>query len=210
MPEALEVFYPRIMRRRRFIQTLAVAPGVAVPLTSESLAQVPAGQQTRPAEDAPKLEVTPHDAVAEMSHHFFNAPQFAALRKLSDILLPPLNGMPGALDAGAPEFLDFLVSKSPADRKQLYTAGLNALNAQATKKFGKAFAEVTEEQAAELLAPLRQPWTYEPPADPFARFLREAKQDVRTATMNSREYTTAASSGGRRGGGLGQYWYPID
>jgi hypothetical protein len=57
---------------------------------------------------------------------------------------------------------------------------------------------------------LRQPWTYEPPADPLARFLREAKQDVRTATMNSREYASAGSSSGRRGGGLGQYWYPID
>lgn len=198
------------MKRRNFIQTLAAAPAVAVPLTSEPLAQSPAGQQARPAEEAPKLDITPHDAAAEMTHHFFNAQQFAALRKLSNILLPPLNGMPGALNAEAPEFLDFLISKSPADRKQLYTAGLNTLNAQAAKKFGKAFAEVSEEQAAELLAPLRQPWTYEPPTDPFARFLREAKQDVRTATMNSREYTSAGSSGGRRGGGIGQYWYPID
>lgn len=209
-PEALAIFCARIMKRRHFIQTLAAAPGVAVPLASEPLAQSPAGQQIRPAEEAPKLDITPHDAVAEMTPRFFNPLQFAALRKLSNILLPPLNGMPGALDAGAPEFLDFLISKSAADRKQLYTAGLNTLNAQATKKFGKAFAEVSEEQAAELLAPLRQPWTYEPPADPFARFLREVKQDVRTATMNSREYTTAGSSGGRRGGGIGQYWYPID
>jgi len=62
-----------------------------------------------------------------------------------------------------------------------------------------------------LLAPLRAAWTYDPPADPFARFLREAKQDIRTATMNSREWVTAAASaGGRRGGGVGLYWYPLD
>lgn len=141
---------------------------------------------------------------------FFSAAQLAALKKLSNIILPPLNSMPGALDAGAPEFLDFLIGKSTAERRQIYTAGLNTLNAQATKRFGKAFADVTDAQAAELLAPLKQPWTYEPPADPFARFLREAKQDIRNATINSREYVTAGSSGGRRGGGVGQYWYPID
>lgn len=197
------------MKRRRFIQTLAAAPALAVP-AAPALAQQPTGLQARPAEEAPKLEFASLDAAAEATPRFFNAQQLAALRKLSEILMPPLNGMPGALDAGAAEFLDFLIGKSPADRKQLYTAGLNALNAQATKRFGKAFAEVTEAQAGELLAPLRQPWTYEPPADPFARFLREAKQDVRTATMNSRDYATAGSSGGRRGGGIGQYWYPID
>ncbi|MBL8188386.1 MAG: gluconate 2-dehydrogenase subunit 3 family protein, partial [Acidobacteria bacterium] len=164
-----------------------------------------------PQEEAPKLETASLDAAGDTTPRFFSAPQLAALRKLSAILMPPLNNMPGALDASAPEFLDFLISKSPAERKQIYTTGLNTLNAQATKRFGKAFAEVTDAQAAELLAPLKQPWTYEPPADPFARFLREAKQDVRTATINSREYATAASSGGRRGGGgLGQYWYPID
>jgi hypothetical protein len=197
------------MKRRRFIQTLAAAPAIAAPASLEPLAQSPAGAQ-RPPEEAPKLEFASLDAAAETTPRFFNAQQFAALRKLSGILLPPLNGMPGALDVGAPEFLDFLISKSPADRKQLYTAGLNALNAQAAKRFGKAFADVEEAQAVELLAPLRQPWTYEPPADPFARFLREVKQDVRTATTNSREYVAAGSTGGRRGGGIGQYWYPID
>ena len=141
---------------------------------------------------------------------FFNAPQFAALRKLCDTLLPPLNSLPGALEAGTPEFLDFLIGKSPAERQHIYTAGLDALNAQATKRFKQAFAQVNDAQVVELLAPLRQAWTYEPSADPLTRFLHEAKQDVRTATQNSRAYTLASSTGGRRGGGIGQYWYPID
>ncbi|HKX29132.1 MAG TPA: gluconate 2-dehydrogenase subunit 3 family protein, partial [Blastocatellia bacterium] len=120
---------------------------------------------------------------AETPPRFLNPPQFAALRRLSEILLPPLGGLPGALAAGTPEFLDFLIGASPADRKQIYTAGLDALNAESHQRFGRPYAEVTEAQAAELLAPLRQPWTPDPPADPLARFLREAKQDVRTATI---------------------------
>ncbi len=150
------------------------------------------------------------DGAAETTPRFFNTQQFAALRKLSDILMPLINGMPGAIEARAPEFLDFLIGASPADRQQLYKDGLDALNAQARKRFKKSFAEVEESQAGDLLAPLRQPWTSEPPADPLARFLQAAKQDVRTATVNSREYSLAGSSGGRRGGGLGQYWYTIE
>lgn len=193
------------MKRRRFIQTVAAAPALAIPATA------PAAQPTaqRPQAEAPKFELSSLDVAGDTTPRFFSAAQLATLRKLSDILMPAMNGMPGALEAGAPEFLDFLIGASAADRKQLYKNGLDTLQTQAQKKFGKAFADLNETQAGELLAPLKQPWTYEPPADPFARFLREAKADVRNATINSREYSTAGAAG-RRGGGMGQYWYPID
>ena len=146
-----------------------------------------------------------------MSPRYFTAAQFGALKKLSEIIMPPLNGAPGALDARAPEFLDFLISESPVERQQLYKTGLDLLNNQSKKQFNKGFADVDGTQAATLLAPLREAWTYDPPSDPLARFLRAAKQDIRTATMNSREYASAAAAGGsRRGGGIGLYWYPID
>jgi Gluconate 2-dehydrogenase subunit 3 len=161
--------------------------------------------------EPPKLETSVADAVGEMAPRFFNLQQFAALQKLGDILMPPLNGAPGSSEAHAAEFLDFLIGESPADRQQLYRAGLDALNTAAHSRFNKPFAETDASQAAELLSPLRAPWTFDPPADPLARFLREAKADVRTATLNSREYVAAGSSSGRRGfGGQGLYWYPLD
>lgn len=195
------------MKRRRFFQTLAAAPAATALLGQ----QQPAAPPARPASDEPKLETATADQVADAVPHFFHSQQFAALRKLSDLLMPPINGAPGALDAKAPEFLDFLIGESPADRQQLYKAGLDALNAQAATRFQKPFAELDASQADALLAPLHQPWTYVPPVDPLAHFLVVAKTDVRTATVNSREYNTAgASGGGRRMGGTGLYWYPID
>lgn len=193
------------MKRRRFIQTIAAAPALAVPAATPAQTSAP-----RPAPDAQKLELTAVDAAAEMTPRFFTAAQFAALRKLGDLLMPSLNDLPGALDAKAAEFLDFLLSKSPAERQRLYRVGLDTLNAQAQKRFSKPFADLNETQASELLAPLRQAWTYVPPTEPFARFLREAKADVRAATLNSYEYNTASAASGRRGGGMGQYWYPLD
>lgn len=192
------------MKRRRFIQTLAVTPALAVPVTARDAAP------TRTQQESPALDIAVADAAAETRQKFFTALQFSALRRLSEIIMPSMNGLPGAIDAGAPEFLDFLIGASPIDRQGIYRTGLDQLNARARRKFGRHYADISDDQAVELLAPLKKPWTYDPPSDPLERFLREAKADIRTATVNSREYVTAESSGGRRRGGVGQYWYPID
>jgi len=196
------------MKRRRFIQALAATPAAPALLAQ----QVQPSQQAPPAPPTAEasLRYSLPDAAAEPVLHFFTAQQFAALRKLSDLLMPPLNGAPGALEAKAPEFLDFLLSQSPADRQQLYRSGLDGLNAQARKRFNKLFADVDAGQTDTLLAPLRDPWSYDAPADPVAAFLRAVKDDVRRATTNSREWNLAASAGRTRGGGGALYWLPID
>jgi len=196
------------MKRRRFIQALAATPAAPALLAQ----QVQPSQQAPPAPPPAEasLRYSLPDAAAEPVLHFFTAQQFAALRKLSDLLMPPVNGAPGALEAKAPEFLDFLLSQSPADRQQLYRSGLDGLNAQARKRFNKLFADVDAGQTDTLLAPLRDPWSYDAPADPVAAFLRAVNDDVRRATTNSREWNLAASAGRTRGGGGGLYWLPID
>lgn len=205
------------MKRRRFFKTLA-----AVPAGSALLAQQPGANQSAPgvpvnptrgvqpppnanSDDIPKLEATVPDGAADAMPHFFTAPQFAALQKVSDLMMPAGAGSPGALACGAPDFLDFLIGDSAAERQRVYRAGLDGLNAQAAKQFNKSFGDLDATQAAALLTPLRQPWTYDEPADPVARFLRVAKLDIRTATLNSRE-----AGAGRRFAGSGLYWYPLD
>jgi hypothetical protein len=198
------------MKRRRFIQALAATPAAPALLAQQAQQGVqPIAQQVPPPAEA-SLRYTVPDAAAEPVLHFFTAQQFAALRKLSDLLNPPMNGAPGALDAEAPEFLDFLLSQSTADRQQLYRIGLDGLNAQAKKRFTKPFADVDAGQAETLLAPLRDPWTNDAPSDPVAAMLRAAKDDVRRATTNSREWNLASVAGRTRGGGGGLYWLPID
>jgi Gluconate 2-dehydrogenase subunit 3 len=194
------------MKRRRFLQALATAP--ATGLIAQQPAPPPA--QATPAVPAgfPQLDLAVADAAAETVRQFFTASQFAALQKLGGILMPASNSGPGALETRAPEFLDFLLSESPPDRQQLYRTGLDGLNAQAKRRFTKPFADLDTDQADELLAPLREPWTYRP-VDPVARFLLAAKLDLRTATVNSLEWNEAAKSGGRRGPS-GLYWHPID
>ena len=177
-----------VMKRRNFVRALVAAPA-APALLAQQPAPAPAA---RPAEiEVPKLETAIADETSEPIPHFFTKAQFTALQKLCELLTP------GSLDARVPEFLDFYVGASPAAKQHIYRAGLDAANAHG---FGDTEA---------LLAPLRVAWTYEEPADPLARFLRVAKVDVRAATMNSKQFAGAASTG-RRGGGTGTYWYPLD
>jgi hypothetical protein len=138
-----------------------------------------------------------------------SAEQFAALRHLSDLVMPPVNGRAGARDAEVAEFLDFLVSKSPADRQALYRDGLDQLNRGARSRLKKPFAELTPSEAAPILAPLTAAWTYNEPADVTARFLRAAKEDILRATSNSRAWA-ATSPRTRASAGMGSYWHTIE
>ena len=96
----------------------------------------------------------------------------------------------------------------------MYRDRLDTLNARAKKQFAKSFAELDSAQADKIIRPLLAPvpWVKDPPKDPALHFMAAAHDDIRTATRNSLEWSTAGEAGGRRGGfgGGGQYVLPID
>jgi hypothetical protein len=65
------------------------------------------------AQEVAQLPLAEAGEVAVPVARFFTTQQFAALRKLSGVLVPPAGGNIGALDCDAPEFIDFLISASP-------------------------------------------------------------------------------------------------
>lgn len=213
------------MRRRDFVKAMMAASVSAKAMLGQ---QVPSAAPTAPAAApvAPLpvpwmrglMEVKPlptmplvADAVAETDAHFFNEHQMATLRRLSEVLMPPLKGYPGALEAGAPEFLDFLIEVSPMDRQQMYQSGLDRLDAEAKQKFGVPFAKVSAAQADQLIRPWLKTWMNDhPPTEPHARFINLAHHDIRTATTNSQEWSQAVKAEGQKDPDLGLYWYPID
>jgi len=202
------------MRRRRFIQALAAAPAAPALLAQRPPTQQPAQPAPPPAapeapESAP-LDFSIPDEGADPVSKFFSARQFATLKRLCDLLIPAAPGSPGALEARVPEFMDFLIGDAPVQRQQLWLSGLDGLEYQSQIRFRKAFADTDAGQADTLLAPLHQPWSFEPPNDPVARVLAAAKQDVRTATYNSFERNMAASGGKRPRGGGGLYWLAVE
>jgi hypothetical protein len=195
------------MKRRQALRSLAgISWAGALPFPALS-------QQQRAAHtinETPKLDTALPDAAAEGLPPFFSAGQFAAIERLAEVLMPAAGDSPGAQAAGVAEFLDFLISASPADRQAQYRDGLDKLNAGARSRYGKTFAQLAPVEIDTLLAPLREAWTYAEPADSLAQFLRAAKMDVMHATMNSRQWSEAHSQRSRRASGLGMYWYPVE
>ena len=197
------------MKRRSFVHLVAAAPPLAaqtLPPKSENAAVAP---NARNEPIARSIETTPADTVCNSQPSFFTPVQLASLTKLCDVLMPA-GELPGAIDGGVPGFLDFLIGASPAGVQQLYRTGLDGLEQRSRSRFGKAFAALSPADTAPLLGALNEPWAYDSPRDPVTRFLHAAKQDVYTATVNSREYSEQASRGRRSAAGIGQYWYSLD
>jgi hypothetical protein len=218
------------MKRRKFVQSLLAAPAVPIVLDGAQIAppttapkqqpqpqaETPARQNSHQPPSVAHLELTEVDLTAEPAPHFFTSAQFANLKKLGAVLLPPLKNNPGALDAQAPEFLDFLISVSPSPRQHSYQFGLDQIETQARGKYQKSFCDLDGGQVDAILRPLMvaRPWPEDLPDDPLKGFIAQVHEDLRTATMNSREWAAASEKSGHhftRGfRGSGYYWFPID
>src|SRR4051794_25638644 len=114
------------MKRRRMIQSV-LGLSAASALPHPVLAQPPAKVDS----ETPTTATIGPDAVSNGVLHFFDAAGFAALRRLGQILVPARQNAPGALEAEAAEFLDFLIGQSPSDRQSLYRDGAARLNREA-------------------------------------------------------------------------------
>jgi hypothetical protein len=205
------------MLRRDFVRavlTIGVAPKVLL------------GQQTTPAPPPPApvpwlLGLNPHtplphvevaEDIAASELRFFTAAQMQSLSRLADVLVPPASGKPGALQAEVPAFLDFLISVSPDTRKQVYAGGLDWLESEAQKKYSASFAKLEDAQAGALITPWLRTWMSDhPPIEPHADFINIAHDEIRTATVNSRQWFKAtASSAEPDPYNRSLYWYPIE
>jgi hypothetical protein len=215
------------MRRRDFVKGIVAASAAARALGAQQTSQAAAPHTLPPAGpvapgpvpwmrglmEAKPLELSRlvPDAVAETEAHFFNPPQTATLRRLCALLMPPLKGYPGALDTATPEFLDFLISVSPQEQKQMYLEGLEWLDAEAHRMFFMDFRKTSDIQADALIRPWLRAWMSDhPPTEPHARFVNLIHNDIRTATVNSQAWSDRSQAEDRMATGVDLYWYPVD
>ncbi len=143
--------FRKAMKRRRFVTSLLAAPAapavmsaVQAPPPAKTPQQqpqpqppTPARQESRQPPMVPNLQLTEVDLTAEPAAHFFTGTQLSTLRKLGNLMMPPMKGHPGSTEAQAPEFLDFLISVSPEDRQKSYQFGLDQLESQAKQRAPK-------------------------------------------------------------------------
>jgi gluconate 2-dehydrogenase gamma chain len=112
------------------------------------------------------LRVIPAEA-AEYAHHmvaeekaatpagayapkFFSASQYKTLQSLCQTIIPPDADCGGAIEAGAPEFIDLLTSENK-DYQLRLGGGLMWLDSTCSDRYGKGYLECTPAQQKEIL-----------------------------------------------------------
>jgi hypothetical protein len=80
---------------------------------------------------------------------FFTAIEYQTVSRVADLIIPPTD-TPGAVAAGAPEYIDYVVHNN-AEHQKLMREGLAWLDQQAG---GKRFVELSGEQQIKILTPL--------------------------------------------------------
>ena len=81
---------------------------------------------------------------------FFSAHQYETLRALCRSIIPPDADSGGALEAGAPEFIDLLTSENKGYQKR-FGDGILWLDSTCTDRHGKSYLECTPVQQEEIL-----------------------------------------------------------
>jgi hypothetical protein len=81
---------------------------------------------------------------------FFPAHQYQTLRTLCDAIIPADADAGGAVEAGAPEFIDLLTSENP-DYQLKLGGGLMWLDSTCVDRYGKNYLESTPAQRKEIL-----------------------------------------------------------
>ena len=142
------------------------------------------------------LRVIPLEA-AEYAHHliddeksgaqaaykpkFFDPQQYKTLRALCETIIPADADSGGAIEGGAPEFIDLLTSEN-TDYQTTLGDGLKWLDSTCTTRYGKAWLDCTPQQQAEILDLIAyrknavQDQTLEDPVE-FFSFLRNFTAD---------------------------------
>jgi hypothetical protein len=129
--------------RRDILRTLAVGAAAGSVL------------QVIPAEAAEYIHQMVHKEKAaapagKYTSKYFSAVQYATLVFLCDAIIPKDEKSGGAVEAGAPEFIDLLTSENPEYQLKL-GGGLFWLDAACTDRYGNVFLECTAEQKKEIL-----------------------------------------------------------
>jgi gluconate 2-dehydrogenase gamma chain len=129
--------------RRDILRTLAVGAAAGTVL------------QVIPAEAAEYIHQMVHKEKAaapagKYTPKYFSAAQYATLVFLCDAIIPKDEKSGGAVEAGAPEFIDLLTSENPEYQLKL-GGGLFWLDAACTDRYGYVFLECAPEQKKEIL-----------------------------------------------------------
>jgi gluconate 2-dehydrogenase gamma chain len=113
-----------------------------------------------------------------------NAHEYKTLEKLADYIIPAEETSPGALAAGAPEFIDLLASQNP-QLLAIYTGGIAWLDHAMARHHSSDFVSATPEQQSAMLDLIAYRKNESPELGPGIRFFDWTRRMVVDAYYTS-------------------------
>ncbi len=160
--------------RRELLQRVGAALGASALLSA---------QDTQHVHQAVSAERTAQAGTYEPKA--LTAHEFATLQHLSDIILPADEHSPGALAAGAADFIDFLCAASE-EMKEIHTGGILWLDQEMRRrKDGKTFLEASPAQQTVLLDLIAYRRNQSPELNPGIQFFAWVRRMVADAYYTS-------------------------
>lgn len=108
---------------------------------------------------------------------FFQPHEYETVRILAGLIVPADADSKGALDAGAPEFIDLLCSQN-AELAEIYAGGLAWLDAAMQHRYSAPFKDAAPEQRIEMLNLIAYRKNNSPELGPGIRFFTWARKMV--------------------------------
>jgi hypothetical protein len=141
-----------LVTRRNALKALGATAGAATILPWLSDEGLAAFADVQKAKAAPVLKV-------------LTPAQYATVERLVEAIIPTDERSPGAKDARVADYMDLLLAEADAPLRQDWLAGLAALDAESTKRFGRAFGKLDPTQTDALLTDISKYETAKPVAD---------------------------------------------
>jgi hypothetical protein len=166
------------LKRRDVLQILGAAPAAAAFTWTEAEAQQAAqgSQAARRRAAAAKQAYKPR---------FFTAREYATVVALADIIIPKDARSVSASEAGAPEFIDYIVAEQK-DRQTAMRGGLVWLDSECRRRFDKGFLECATEQRTQVLDDIAYPAKARRELSHGVRFFTQMRDLVATGFWSSK------------------------
>lgn len=121
------------MKRRNALQLVVIGSTAPLAAAQEAHVHAPAARE------------------ATRKLRFFTPAQNALVDQLAEMIIPADAHSPGAREAKVSAFIDDLLAETGVDNQRIWTAGLEAVEAESKKRFGKAFLEAASAERNQLL-----------------------------------------------------------
>jgi hypothetical protein len=142
-----------LVTRRNALKALGATAGAATILPWLSDEGLAAFADVQKANTAPVLRV-------------LTPAQYVTVERFVEAIIPTDERSPGAKDARVADYMDLLLAEADPALKQEWLAGLAALDAESSKRFGRGFAKLDPSQTDALLTDISKYETAKAVADP--------------------------------------------